>query len=58
MRSLELWSVLGVSDYKFTAKMSRAGRSRVIIVPISTVRLMISEKGEIQDRDVRVVVTL
>ena len=47
-----------VSDYKFTAKMSRAGRSRVIIIPISTVRLMISEKGEMQDKDVRVVVTL
>ena len=47
-----------MSDYKFTAKMSRAGRSRVIIIPIATVRLMISEKGEVQDRDVRVVVTL
>ena len=47
-----------MTAYPFTAKMSRAGKSRVIIVPISTVRLMISEKGEIQDRDVRVVVTL
>jgi len=47
-----------VSSYKFTAKMSRAGRSRVIIIPVSTVRLMLAEKGEIQDKDVRVEVTL
>ena len=45
-------------SYPFTAKMSKAGRSRVIIIPISTVRLMISENGEFHDKDVRVVVTL
>lgn len=49
---------LGVTSYKFTAKMSKAGRSRVIIIPVATVRLMIAEKGDPQDRDVRVEVTL
>ncbi|GAG85823.1 unnamed protein product [marine sediment metagenome] len=47
-----------MTTYKFTAKMSRAGRSRIIIIPVSTVRLMLAEKGEFQDKDVRVEVTL